>query len=456
LIKERIRLSAYLNPGLRFEFIDNSNLEDPYQEAWCVDSFAGLLEMMTPHKNPSVVEQPFLVERTVDSPKGPVYVRVAFRPYEGDESELMSFANNIRTPWGGTHEAGFRAALLKALNQYASDNKLWKEAFLADDLKEGLAAAILVRVGEPKFEGQTKEKLGNREAQGAVHTVVYQYIMQYFEENPQVAKAWIGRIIRAVKAREAAKRARDAANKDKTLTFSTSLPGKLADCQEKDPAKSELFLVEGDSAGGSAKQGRDRATQAILALKGKILNTHKADITSIFKSEEVKNIALALGCGTGKNIDLTKLRYHKIVLMTDADVDGAHISTLLLTFFHNYMPELILNGHIYMAMPPLYRVTDKRQKSRYLQSDEELKQFMIGKNTADYKIGRFKGLGEMNPDQLWETTMDPKTRSLGKVEYNANMTIEENNPVFDMLMGADVPPRRAFIEENALYADVDV
>lgn len=450
----RIRLMSYLNPGL--EFVINDHRADTPSELktqrFFADSFVGILDLYAPKMGAPVVD-PVLLEKTINTPKGEVYVRVALRPFEGEKTEIVSFANNIYTPGGGTHEVGFRSALLRAINQYGTDNKLLKDTLSGEDAQEGIAAAVLVRVRDAKFEGQTKDKLGNRETQGAVQQVVYQGLSKYFEENPKNARDWVNRGVRAAKAREAAKRARELVSQKKEFVTNMSLPGKLADCQEKDPALCELFLVEGDSAGGSAKQGRDRKNQAILPLKGKILNTYRADIADVFKSEEVKNIVIALGCGVGQNMDLAKLRYHKLVIMTDADVDGSHIATLLLTLFHKYMPDLIANGHVYVAMPPLYRVK-KGTKAHYIANDAALAEFYKTHKKDEWPPQRFKGLGEMNPDQLWETTMDPMTRTLGQVQYVGSS--DDNNPVFEILMGEDVPPRRKFIEENAELAQVDI
>lgn len=450
----RIRLMSYLNPGLEFVVKDlrPEATDEQKKQVFFADSFVGILDLYAPKMGAPVVE-PVLLEKTVSTPKGEVYVRVALRPFEGEKTEIVSFANNIYTPGGGTHEVGFRSALLRSINQYGSDNKILKESLTGEDAQEGIAAAVLVRVRDAKFEGQTKDKLGNRETQGAVQQVVYQGLSKYFEENPKNARDWLNRGVRAAKAREAAKRAREMVSQKKEFVANMALPGKLADCQEKDPALCEVYLVEGDSAGGSAKQGRDRKTQAILPLKGKILNTYRADVSDVFKSEEVKNIVVALGCGVGESMDLAKLRYHKIVIMTDADVDGSHIATLLLTLFHKYMPSLIEGGHIYVAMPPLYRVK-KGTKSYYIASDAALETFFKTHKKEEWQPQRFKGLGEMNPDQLWETTMDPMTRTLGQVRYVG--TADEANPVFEVLMGEEVPPRRKFIEENAELAKVDV
>jgi DNA gyrase subunit B len=456
VIAQRLQLMSYLNPGLKFTFVDARSKENEANRVeYFSDSFTGILDLYAKDLGAPVVE-PLLIEKTVKTVKGDVYVRVALRPFEGEKTKVIAFANNIYTPGGGTHETGFKAALLRSINKYGQENKVLKDDGLtSDDVQEGLAAAILVRIRDATFEGQTKDKLGNREVQGAVQSVVYEALGKYFEENPKNARDWINRGVRAAKARMAAKRAREMVSTTKEFNTSFSMPGKLAECQLADekPDLCELFLVEGDSAGGSAKQGRDRATQAILSLKGKILNAQRKDVSEVYKSEEVKNIVVSLGTGTGANMDLSKLRYHKVVIMTDADVDGSHIQTLILTLFHNHMPNLIKEGHVYVAMPPLYRAK-KGTKSVYLASDAEKESFFKTHSAEEWQVNRFKGLGEMNPEQLWETTMDPQTRSLGRVNYVGESDTAE--PVFEMLMGDEVPPRRKFIEENADMAAIDV
>ena len=455
IINKRLQLMSYLNPGLEFIVRDERNEAKPEDKEvrFYSDSFIGILDLYAAELGAPVVE-PILMEKTVKTAQGEVYVRVAARVFEGEKTKVVTFANNIYTPGGGTHETGFKSALLRTINKYGIDNKILKDSLTGEDVQEGLAAAVLVRVRDAKFEGQTKDKLGNREVQGAVQTVVYELLSKMFEENPKSAKDWLNRGVRAAKAREAARRARDLVSQKKEFTGNMALPGKLADCQSSDPIECELFLVEGDSAGGSAKQARDRATQAILPLRGKILNSHRAELANVYKSEEVKNIVIALGTGAGQQIDISKLRYHKIVIMTDADVDGAHIATLLLTLFHNYLPALIEGGYVYVAMPPLFRVK-KGTKSQYIASEADLARFYQTHEQSEWPAQRFKGLGEMNPEQLWETTMDPMARTLGRVSYGeegaAGAVI-----TFDMLMGEEVPPRRKFIEENAEMADVDV
>jgi DNA gyrase subunit B len=455
-VAQRLELLSYLNPGVEFVLKEESIENGTTETRWKAASFVGYIDVMANRLNADTpVVDAMTFEKNVESPKGSVYVRVALRPFEGDAGAIDSFVNNIRTPGGGTHEAGFKSALLRALNQYGTDNHLLKQPLTADDVREGLLAAVLVRLDEPKFEGQTKENLGNKEAMGAVNSATYQYLMKTMEENPRMAKDWISRTLRASKAREAAKRAREQVNQTKEAGLGFRLPGKLADCQERDPVLTELFLVEGDSAGGSAKQARNRAIQAILSLKGKILNTHRADHSAVYKNDEVNAIVMATGCGVGQNLDLSKLRYHKIIIMTDADVDGSHIKTLLAALFHNHAPALIENGHIYVAMPPLYKIK-KGKKSLYIQDDKALEEFFKqGNVAAEWEIQRFKGLGEMDPDELWETTMDPDRRTLGRLCYSSGGT-EEDALVFDVLMGEEVPPRRAFIEENSWKAHIDV
>ena len=364
-------------------------------------------------------------------------------------SNILSFANNIDTQEGGSHLAGFKAALTKTINEYAKRNKLIKENesnLSGEDIREGLTAVVSVKLPDPQFEGQTKTKLGNTKMRGIVDAVTVEELGAFLEENPQTARVIVDKALRAQRAREAAKRARELTRR-KTVLESTSLPGKLADCAEKDPAKSEIFLVEGDSAGGSAKQGRDRYTQAILPLRGKILNVEKARLDRILSSDEIKNMITAYGCGVGNDFNIEKARYHKIIIMTDADVDGAHIRTLLLTFFFRYMRPLIDNGYVYIAQPPLFKVK-KQKKEYYVYSDKELETLLeeIGKNGIE--LQRYKGLGEMNPEQLWETTMNPETRTLLQVTID---DAAEADMIFSMLMGDKVGPRKDFIEQNAKF-----
>jgi DNA gyrase subunit B len=462
-VSQSLATRAHLNPGLHIIFNDE---ESNQSSEWKSSSFGEILNIVS--KTSSAPVLPNLVaSETVQTKAGDVEVMVALRVHTERASNIMSFANNIVTAQGGTHEAGFRSALLRAYNRYAEENKLTKEPFLADDVREGLAAAVAVRITEPRFSGQTKESLANTECSGAVNTVTYQMLMRYFEENPRVAKDVIARAERAAKARVASERARELVERKNPLSVG-SLPGKLADCQEEDPTKCELYIVEGDSAGGSAKQGRDRKTQAILPLKGKPLNVQRLDdVGKGLKSEEINNIVQVLGCGAGPSFDLSKLRYHKIIIMTDADVDGAHINTLLGTLFHRYMPGLIEGGHVYLAMPPLYRVRKGKGDSHWIANDNALDVFFASRGGREgWEISRFKGLGEMNPEQLWETTMDPQTRSLSQLGYSpapqddvpelVQRPSERDEDIFELLMGPEVPPRRQFIEEGAGFATVDI
>lgn len=463
-IAKSLSTRAHLNPGLHITFTDEKT---GTASEWKADTFAEILDVVSDNRSTPVLPALSAADK-VQTKGGDVEVMVAMRVHPERASTLMSFANNIITRQGGTHEAGFRSALLRAYNRYAEENKLTKEPFQAEDVREGLVAAISVRITEPRFSGQTKESLANTECSGAVNTVTYQMITRFFEENPKEAKAAILRADRAAKARTAAERARDLVERKNPLQIGT-LPGKLADCQEEDPAMCELYIVEGDSAGGSAKQGRDRKHQAILPLKGKPLNVQKLDdVARGLKSEEIQNIVHVLGCGAGPSFDVSKLRYHKIIFMTDADVDGAHITTLLLTLLHRYMPGLIEHGHVYVAMPPLYRVRKGKGDPHWIQNDAALDAFFASHGGREgWDVQRFKGLGEMNPEQLWETTMNPETRSLIRLNYSdlkQDATPEQivlspaqrDEEVFELLMGSDVPPRRAFIEAGAGYARVDI
>ena len=368
---------------------------------------------------------------------------------DGYTENIYSFANNINTHEGGTHLSGFKAALTKTINDYARRNKLIKDSepnLVGEDIREGLTAVVSVKLPEPQFEGQTKTKLGNTIMRSIVDGVTVEELGAFLEENPTTARIIVDKGLRAQRAREAAKRARELTRR-KSVLESTSLPGKLADCAEKDPAKSEIFLVEGDSAGGSAKQGRDRHTQAILPLRGKILNVEKSRLDKILSSDEIKNMITAYGCGVGNDFDLEKLRYHKIVIMTDADVDGAHIRTLLLTFFFRYMRPLIEEGYVYIAQPPLYKVK-KQKKEYYVYSDAQLNSLLDEIGRQGVELQRYKGLGEMNAEQLWDTTMNPETRTLLQVSIDDAVVADQ---VFSMLMGDKVAPRKEFIEANATY-----
>ncbi len=384
--------------------------------------------------------------------KNHVYVEVSFQHNDSYNESVFSFVNNINTPEGGTHLIGFRNAITKTFNDYARNAKLLKDSepnLSGEDIREGLTAIISVKIEDPQFEGQTKQKLGNSEARGAVDSIVSEQLTYFLEQNPLVAKSICEKSILAQRAREAARKARDLTRR-KTALEGMSLPGKLADCSDKDPANCEIYIVEGDSAGGSAKTARSRATQAILPLRGKILNVEKARLDKIYANAEIKAMITAFGTGIHEDFDITKLRYNKIILMTDADVDGAHISTLLLTFLYRFMPELIKQGHVFLAKPPLYKL-EKNKKVWYAYSDEELDEILkeVGRDQSN-KIQRYKGLGEMDAEQLWETTMDPERRILLRVNYEEDME-SELDLTFTTLMGDKVEPRREFIEENARF-----
>ena len=383
--------------------------------------------------------------------KDGVAVEIAMQHNDSYSDNTYGFVNNITTPEGGTHVEGFRIALTKTFNDYARKNKLLKEneKLAGEDIREGLTAIISVKIEDPQFEGQTKQKLGNSEARGAVSSVLSTQLEIFLEQNPNVAKLTVEKSVMAQRAREAARKARDLTRRKSALE-GTSLPGKLADCSDKDPANCEIYIVEGDSAGGSAKTARDRATQAILPLRGKILNVEKARLDKIYGNAEIKAMITAFGTGIHEDFDISKLRYHKIIIMTDADVDGAHISTLLLTFLYRFMPDLIKDGYVYLAQPPLYKL-EKNKKVWYAYSDEELNQILteVGRDSSN-KIQRYKGLGEMDAEQLWDTTMDPEHRVLLRVTMDEE-TSSELDLTFTTLMGDKVEPRREFIEENAKY-----
>ena len=380
-----------------------------------------------------------------------VYVEVAMQHNDAYTENTLSFVNNINTPEGGTQVEGFKRAITKTFNNYAKQNKILKENeenLSGDDFREGLTAIISVKIEDPQFEGQTKQKLGNSEARAAVEGVMSEQLTYYLEQNPAIAKIICEKAVLAKRARDAARKAREATRK--TALSVAALPGKLADCSDKNPENCEIFIVEGDSAGGSAKKARTRATQAILPLRGKILNVEKARIDKIMDNAEIRTMITAFGTGIQEDFDITKLRYNKIIIMTDADVDGAHIDTLMLTFFYRFMPELIKDGHVYLAMPPLYQVT-RNKKNYYAYSDEELNKILteIGRDNQN-KIQRYKGLGEMDASQLWETTMDPNTRILKQVKIDEEK-LSEMDQTFTTLMGDDVEPRREFIEANAKF-----
>lgn len=445
-LKQRFREMAFLTKGLRIVLRDWRG-EELRKHAFHYEG--GIKEFVTylnRSKTP-LYDQIIYCEGMKDG----VAVEIALQHNDSYSENTYGFVNNITTPEGGTHVEGFRAALTKTFNDYAKKNKLIKEneKLAGEDIREGLTAIISVKIENPQFEGQTKQKLGNSEARGAVSSVLSTQLEIFLEQNPNVAKLTVEKSVMAQRAREAARKARDLTRRKSALEGS-SLPGKLADCSDKDPANCEIYIVEGDSAGGSAKTARDRATQAILPLRGKILNVEKARLDKIYGNTEIKAMITAFGTGIHEDFDISKLRYHKIIIMTDADVDGAHISTLLLTFLYRFMPELIKEGYVYMAQPPLYKL-EKNKKVWYAYSDEELNQILleVGRDSNN-KIQRYKGLGEMDAEQLWDTTMDPEHRVLLRVTMDEE-TSSELDLTFTTLMGDKVEPRREFIEENAKY-----
>jgi len=439
-IQKRLKELAYLNAGLRISLEDErENKKEEFKFE------GGLREYVEDfNKGKNVLSKPIYINK-----ENHISVEIALQYNESYSTKLYSFVNNINTVEGGTHEEGFRTALTRVINEYNRKNKVSDTKLTGDDVKEGLTAIISVKVPEPQFEGQTKTKLGNSNVKGLVSKVVYEHLDSYFEENPKIAKIICNKIISAAKAREASRKARDLARR-KSILESGSLPGKLADCSEKDPIKCELFIVEGDSAGGSAKMARDRHFQAILPLWGKMLNVEKARMEKVFKSEKIHPIITVVGASIGDEFNIDKVRYHKIIIMSDADVDGAHINCLLLTFFYRYMKELIEKGYLYLAQPPLYKVKVGK-KEIYVYSDEELE--LIKKENEKAEVQRFKGLGEMNPDQLWETTMDPSKRTLKKITIDDVIVADE---MFNVLMGEEVQPRREFIIKHAKEANIDV
>ena len=443
-LEHRLRELSFLNKGVKIVFEDKREGSERKKEFHYEGGLVEFVKYLNKTKTPihdDIVH--------IDKKIGDSIVEIAMQYTDGYTENIYSFANNIDTHEGGTHLAGFKSALTKTVNEYAKRNKLIKENegnLTGEDIREGLTAVISVKLPEPQFEGQTKTKLGNTYMRGNVDSVTVEELGAFLEENPTTARTIVDKGLRAQRAREAAKRARELTRR-KSVLESTSLPGKLADCSEKDPSKSEIFLVEGDSAGGSAKQGRDRHTQAILPLRGKILNVEKSRLDRILSSDEIKNMITAFGCGIGNDFDLEKARYHKIVIMTDADVDGAHIRTLLLTFFFRYMRPLIENGYVYAAQPPLYKVK-KQKKEYYVYSDKELEVLLEEIGRTGVELQRYKGLGEMNAEQLWDTTMNPETRTLLQVTIEDAVMADQ---VFSMLMGDKVGPRKEFIEENATY-----
>ena len=460
ILASRIRELAFLNKGIRITLIDAREKDEegnPASELFYSEGglreFVEFIDMNREKLMPDVIY--------MEGEKNDIPVEVAMHYNTGYNENIHSYVNNINTHEGGTHLAGFRRALTRTLKKYAEDSGIAareKVEIAGDDFREGLTAVISVKVMEPQFEGQTKTKLGNNEVSGAVDQLVGEMLVNYLEEHPNEAKVIVQKVVLAAKARIAARKAREMVQRKNVLT-GTGLPGKLSDCSETDPAVCEIFLVEGDSAGGTAKQGRDRNFQAILPLRGKILNVEKAMVHKVFENEEIRNMYTALGVTIGteedsKALNLAKLRYHKIVIMTDADVDGSHISTLILTFFFRYMKELVEHGYVYIASPPLYLIK-KGTKQQYAWDENQREQIQreLGGESGNVGIQRYKGLGEMNAEQLWSTTMNPDFRTLKQVTIDS---AAEADRIFSMLMGDDVPPRREFIEKNAKYAKIDV
>ena len=448
-LKSRLREMAFLTKGIKIVLHDDRQEESVVEAFYYEGGIKEYVEYLNRGKEPLYDDIIYC-----EGQKGDVYVEVAFQHNDSYNDSCFSFVNNITTPEGGTHLAGFKNAMTKTFNEYARTQKLLKDSdanLSGDDIREGLTAIISIKIPEPQFEGQTKQKLGNSEARGAVDSVVSEQLTIFLELNPSIAKIIVEKALLAQRAREAARNARDLTRR-KTALDSTSLPGKLADCSDKNPENCEIYIVEGDSAGGSAKSARDRATQAILPLRGKILNVEKARLDKILVNAEIKAMITAFGTGISDDFDISKLRYHKIIIMTDADVDGAHIDTLMLTFLYRFMPELIRQGYVYLAQPPLYKI-EKNKKSYYVYSDEELNAKLeeIGRD-GNINIQRYKGLGEMDAEQLWDTTMDPAKRILLKVHMDEEES-SEIDMTFTTLMGDKVEPRREFIEANAKFVD---
>ena len=447
ILKQRLREMAFLTKGLKIILRDTRE-EEPREKTFHYEG--GIREFVSYlNRSKTALYDDILY---FEGEKNNVFVEVALQHNDSYTESVYSFVNNINTPEGGTHLVGFRNAVTKTFNDYARNNKLLKDSeanLSGEDIREGMTAIISVKIEDPQFEGQTKQKLGNSEARSAVDSVVSEQLTYYLEQNPSVAKTICEKSILAQRAREAARKARELTRR-KTALEGMSLPGKLADCSDKDPKNCEIYIVEGDSAGGSAKKARSRATQAILPLRGKILNVEKARLDKVYANAEIKAMITAFGTGIHEDFDISKLRYHKIILMTDADVDGAHIATLLLTFIYRFMPELIKQGYVYLAQPPLYKL-EKNKNVWYAYSDEELDQILkeVGRDQNN-KIQRYKGLGEMDAQQLWETTMDPEKRILLRVNMDEE-TESEVDLTFTTLMGDKVEPRREFIEENARF-----
>ncbi len=447
VLKQRLREMAFLTKNLKIILKDDRVEPEIIREFHYAGGIKEYVEYLNRHKDPLYTDIIYC-----EGNRDNIYVEVAMQHNSSYTEGCYSFVNNITTPEGGTHLAGFKNALTKTFNDYARNLKYLKENeanLSGEDIREGLTAIISIKIPEPQFEGQTKQKLGNSEARSAVDGIVSEQLTYFLEQNPNVAKIILEKAILAQRARDAARKARDLTRR-KTALEGMSLPGKLADCSDKDPKNCEIYIVEGDSAGGSAKTARSRATQAILPLRGKILNVEKSRLDKILVNNEIKAMITAFGTGISDDFDISRLRYHKIIIMTDADVDGAHISTLLLTFLYRFMPDLIKNGHVYMAQPPLYKI-EKNKFVKYAYSDEELNEIIneIGRDTNN-KIQRYKGLGEMDAEQLWDTTMDPEKRILLRVTIDEEET-SEIDLTFTTLMGDKVEPRREFIETNAKY-----
>ncbi|MFN2101959.1 DNA topoisomerase (ATP-hydrolyzing) subunit B [Finegoldia dalianensis] len=447
VLAKRFREMAFLNKGVKIEFADE---REGYKELFHYEGgIKSFVEYINKSKKPLDHEVMY-----IEGEKETTKVEIAMQYTESYNETIVSFTNNIKTVDGGTHVVGFKSALTRALNDYARNKNILKEKddnLSGDDVREGITAVVSVKLNNPQFEGQTKGKLGNSEARTVVDSVVYEHLSFYFEENPKIVKTIIQKALASQKARLAARRARDLVRK-KSVLDNTTLPGKLADCQSSDIEHNEIFLVEGDSAGGSAKGGRDNKFQAILPLRGKILNVEKAHLERVLNSNEIKAMITAFGTGIGKNFDISKLRYGKIVIMTDADVDGAHIRTLLLTFLYRFMKPLVEKGHVYIAQPPLYGIIKGVKVMEYCYTEKELEEaFEKYGERSNIKVQRYKGLGEMNAEQLWDTTMNPEHRILIKVEIDGEDENELDN-TFDVLMGDNVEPRREFIEQNAVYA----
>ncbi len=443
-LSNRLRELAFLNKGIKISIADERLIKRKYHIFHFEGGVKSFIEFLNRNKTP-IQKEPIYFEGT----KEDVQVEVSLQYNDGFNETIFTYANNISTREGGTHLVGFKSALTRTLNDFVKRLNLAKkitENLSGDDVREGLTAVISVKIPEPQFEGQTKAKLGNSEVKGIVESIVNERLSAYFEENPDVVKKILEKSIMAAKARQAARRARELTRR-KSLLENIGLPGKLADCSETDPARCELYIVEGDSAGGSAKQGRDRQFQAILPLWGKMLNVEKTRIDKVLANEKLQPIIASIGAGVGTGFSLEKLRYHKIIIMADADVDGSHIRTLLLTFFFRYMKELIERGHIYIAMPPLYKITMGKKVFYAYDEEEKEKKLKASERRNSVSIQRYKGLGEMNPDQLWDTTMDPENRSIMQVKLEDAVEAEE---IFTTLMGGNVEPRRKFIEDNAL------